>query len=351
MKTNLLKTRWAAIGAAVAVTLGAGGLGISYATSPTGATAFVPITPCRIVDTRPAPDTVGARTSPLGPEETFTVDAHGNNGNCTGIPTEATGLSLNVTALGATSGTFLTLWATGATQPTASNLNPQPGQPPTPNAVTTGVSATGQFNIFNKVGSVNVIVDIVGYYSDHQHTGADIVDNSLTAIDTQNEPGISTNFMNDVINATATATAIASTSMRVPADGYVEIQVTGAWRNGAAGSDEAFCQLQKGTVGAIDTSQPWFLIEDRNTELQYATFTAHRIMPISVADNPLFVFGGQALHLVCDETSGDVSFDDVFITATYFASEYEPQPLVIFPSEGERAGPEVPEADQPGPND
>ena len=169
MKTNLLKTRWAAIGAAVAVTLGAGGLGISYATSPAGATAFVPITPCRVVDTRPAPDTVGARTSPLGPEETFTVSAHGDNGDCTGIPVGATGLSLNVTALGATSGTFLTLWATGATQPTASNLNPQPGQPPTPNAVTTGLSAGGQFNIFNKVGSVNVIVDIVGYYTDHNH--------------------------------------------------------------------------------------------------------------------------------------------------------------------------------------
>jgi hypothetical protein len=169
MNIGMLRTRWAAVGAAVAVTLGAGSIGIGYATSPTGAAAFVPITPCRVVDTRPAPDTVGSRTSPIGPNETFTVDAHGSNGDCTGIPAGATGLSLNVTALGATSGTFLTLWPTGATQPTASNLNPQPGQPPIPNAVTTGLSAGGQFNIYNKVGSVNVIVDIVGYYTDHNH--------------------------------------------------------------------------------------------------------------------------------------------------------------------------------------
>lgn len=172
MNLGTLRTRWAAIGAAVAVTLGAGSLGIVNATSPDGATAYVPITPCRLVDTRPAPDTVGARTSPLGPDETFTVTARGSNGDCTGgsaIPAEATGLQLNVTAIGATSPTFLTVWASDADQPTASNLNPLPGQGPVPNAVTTGLSADGKLSIFNKAGSVNVFVDIVGYYTDHDH--------------------------------------------------------------------------------------------------------------------------------------------------------------------------------------
>ena len=277
MKTNLLKTRWAAIGAAVAVTLGAGGLGISYATSPAGATAFVPITPCRVVDTRPAPDTVGARTSPLGPEETFTVTAHGNNGNCTGIPTGATGLSLNVTALGATSGTFLTLWATGATQPTASNLNPQPGQPPTPNAVTTGLSAGGQFNIFNKVGSVNVIVDIVGYYTDHQHTGADIVDNSLTGGRHAERAG---HRPRDFMNDRRQCHQQPPTGDRVDVDREFRptatwtIQVTGAWPTAAAGSDEAFCQTQKGAAGAIDTAQPWFLV--RRPKHRHSSRDVHR---------------------------------------------------------------------------
>ncbi len=172
MNTSMLRTRWAAIGAAVAVTLGAGGLATTYATNPAGAVAFVPITPCRLVDTRPAPDNVGPRSTPIGAAEILAISAHGSNGNCTAasaIPTSATGLELNVTAIGATSGTFLTIWAQGAPQPTASNLNPQPGAPPIPNSVTTGLSGSGQFNIFNGVGSVNVIVDVVGYYTDHNH--------------------------------------------------------------------------------------------------------------------------------------------------------------------------------------
>jgi hypothetical protein len=172
MNLGALRTRWAAIGAAVAVTLGAGSLGIVNATSPSGASAYVPITPCRLVDTRPAPDTVGSRATPLGPDETFTVTARGSNGDCTGgsaIPTEATGLQLNVTAIGATSPTYLTVWASDAAQPTASNLNPLPGQGPVPNAVTTGLSADGKIAIYNRAGNVDVIVDIVGYYTDHDH--------------------------------------------------------------------------------------------------------------------------------------------------------------------------------------
>jgi hypothetical protein len=166
---EMLRTRWAAIGAAVAVTLGAGGLSIVGATTSTGErSVYVPITPCRLADTRPAPDTRGPRTSPLGPDETFTLNAHGSNGDCT-IPAGATALSLNVTAVGPTAATFLTLFPAGATKPLTSNLNPTPGQPPVPNAVTVDINGAGQFSVFNKNGSVDVIVDIAGYYEDHNH--------------------------------------------------------------------------------------------------------------------------------------------------------------------------------------
>jgi hypothetical protein len=174
MNISMLRTRWAAIGAAIAVTIGAGGIGISYATSPAGAVAYVPITPCRLADTRPAPDTVGPRNTPIVAGSNLTVLAHGENGNCkaaTGnaIPATATGLQLNVTGIGATSPTFVTVWATGAAQPVTSNLNLVPGAAPTPNAVTTGLSGDGRFDIANGIGSVNVIVDVVGYYTDHNH--------------------------------------------------------------------------------------------------------------------------------------------------------------------------------------
>jgi hypothetical protein len=165
-----IRSRWAAIGAAVAVTLGAGGIGLVSATSPADAVTFVPITPCRVMDTR-SDSPVGPRTTPLGPGETYTVNATTDNtGNCgTNIPTTATGVSLNVTAVGAALPTFLTIWATGSPQPEASSLNPVPDAPPTPNAVTTGIDAGGQFNIYNLQGNVQVIADINGYYTDHNH--------------------------------------------------------------------------------------------------------------------------------------------------------------------------------------
>ncbi len=166
------RSRWAAIGAAIAVTLGAGGIGISHATSDSGdgpVSAFFPIEPCRLADTRPAPDTVGSRTTGIGPGETYTLDGWGTLGDCT-LPSDITGLVLNVTAVGASQQTNLRFFPQGANLPTAANLNPTPGAPPTPNAVNVGLNASnGKFSVYNAFGVVAVIIDVVGYYDDHTH--------------------------------------------------------------------------------------------------------------------------------------------------------------------------------------
>lgn len=161
------RVRWAAIGAAIAVSLGAGGFGLIHATAPNGAVAFVPITPCRLFDTRPDLQ-VGPRGIPLGPNETYTLAATGPVGNCN-LPTTASGIVLNITALGATAPTFLTVWPAGNARPTAAALNPEPGAPPIPNAVTTGLGPGGQFSVYNLQGNVHVVADVVGYYTDHSH--------------------------------------------------------------------------------------------------------------------------------------------------------------------------------------
>jgi hypothetical protein len=69
----------------------------------------------------------------------------------------------------ATAPTFLTIYPNDATRPTASSLNPQPGSPATPNAVITDLSPGGRFAIFNNAGTVDVIVDVNGYFVDHDH--------------------------------------------------------------------------------------------------------------------------------------------------------------------------------------
>src|SRR3954452_21766411 len=107
---SVSRARWAAIGAAVAVSLGVGGVVVTNAAVSTGDKAvFVPIAPCRLFDLRPAPDTVGPRATPLGAGETFTQAVRGANGLCN-IPADATAVAMNVTAVGGTASSFLTIW-------------------------------------------------------------------------------------------------------------------------------------------------------------------------------------------------------------------------------------------------
>ena len=140
--------------------------GVIQQVSATGAglaSSFVPITPCRLVDTRSGGDNVGTRSTPLGTSEIVTFTVWGTNGNCT-IPATATGITANVTAVNSTESSFLTLWPAGVARPNASNLNYNAGSPPTPNSVTISLSTDGKMSTFNQSGTVNVIIDIVGYY-------------------------------------------------------------------------------------------------------------------------------------------------------------------------------------------
>ncbi len=161
------RSRWAAIGAAVAVAAGAiGGVGLTKAAGDDPGTAYTAVTPCRLVDTRPGTINVGVRSTPLAANETLTITARGAQGECKAdqLPASARAVALNLTALAATELSFLTFWPDG-TQPNAASLNPAPGQPPVPNAVTTQLSTTGSFNVFNSRGNVHIVVDVVGYYT------------------------------------------------------------------------------------------------------------------------------------------------------------------------------------------
>jgi len=165
-----LRTRWAAIGAAIAITLGASTITTVNAVTSSGERAvYNPITACRLTDTRLATQ-VGPRSTPLSADETLTIAARGTQGECTAtdLPNDATALALNVTALLATERTFFTFWPDG-TRPNAASLNPAANQPPTPNAVTVPLSNTGNFNLYNLRGNVHVVIDVVGFYTDHNH--------------------------------------------------------------------------------------------------------------------------------------------------------------------------------------
>jgi hypothetical protein len=129
---------------------------------------FVPTAGCRVADTRAA-FAVGPRNTPLAADETFTVNIHGENGECTGalaIPTDAVAVALNVTATNATTNSNIRIFPADLTKvPNLSNLNVSAGAPPTPNKVDVKLSPDGKIKVYNFRGSVNIFIDIVGYYT------------------------------------------------------------------------------------------------------------------------------------------------------------------------------------------
>ncbi len=122
---------------------------------------FNPLTPARITDTRPGSGEPNAGHT-LGPGGTLNMQVTGEGG----VPAKgASAVVLNLTAVAPSSGTFLTAWPNGQSRPLASNLNPPAGHN-VPNRVTVPVGAGGQVEIYNSLGSVDVVVDVGGWYTD-----------------------------------------------------------------------------------------------------------------------------------------------------------------------------------------
>lgn len=155
------RLRWVTLGALAVALLS--GIGVAQAAGGGVATSFVPVDPCRLFDYRPAPDTVGGRVDPLGPGETASQQVTGQVGNCD-IPAGAAAVALNVTVVGATAASYLTIYPADAPAPLASSLNWVAGQPPTPNKVDVKLSGGGAIKLSNLAGHVNVLADVVGYY-------------------------------------------------------------------------------------------------------------------------------------------------------------------------------------------
>ena len=82
-----------------------------------------------------------------------------------GVP--ATGVAavvVNVTVTGPSASGFITVYPSGTSQPTASNLNFTAGQT-IPNLVTVKLGTDGKIDLRNNsAGSVHLIADVAGYY-------------------------------------------------------------------------------------------------------------------------------------------------------------------------------------------
>jgi hypothetical protein len=139
-----------------------------YAPSGGGtAGQYVPVVPARITDTRLGSGQPNAGLT-LGSGAILDVQVTGAGG----IP--ATGVSavvMNVTATNTTAAGFVTVYPKGASLPLASNLNWMPSVT-VPNRVMVPVGTGGKVSFHNGSGSVDLIVDVNGYFTDSTGTGA-----------------------------------------------------------------------------------------------------------------------------------------------------------------------------------
>ncbi len=135
---------------------------------------YTPITPLRICDTRPVGAGIASNQCNNGTASNGTMSAGSTiNINVTGtfgtvnIPSSATAVVLNVTATNTTqNGGFLTIFptpASGSTVPNISDINWNMGNT-VANLVVVKIGSNDSINIYNAIGSTDVIVDVMGYY-------------------------------------------------------------------------------------------------------------------------------------------------------------------------------------------
>jgi hypothetical protein len=122
-----------------------------------GGSRFVPVSPCRIADTRNPEGPFGGPSMAAGEARAIAIPQSG----C-GIPVTAQAYSLNVTVVPQGYLGYLTLWPTGQPQPSVSTLNSWQGIV-VANAAIVPAGADGAVSVFVPQAT-DVILDINGYF-------------------------------------------------------------------------------------------------------------------------------------------------------------------------------------------
>jgi|GEM_PF-208794 len=122
-----------------------------------GALRFVPVTPCRVADTRNSPGAFGGPAMTAASTRSFAIPESG----CV-IPATAQAYSLNVTVVPPGALSYLTLWPTGQPQPMVSTLNSFQGLV-VANAAIVPAGEGGAVNVY-VTNPTHVVLDINGYF-------------------------------------------------------------------------------------------------------------------------------------------------------------------------------------------
>jgi len=116
---------------------------------------FIPITPCRIVDTRGSGTPIQGGTF-----QTFAIQ--GSQGSCKSIPGSPAAYSLNVTVVPHGALGYLTVWPAGQQQPVVSTLNSLDGRTKA-NAAIIPAGSGGAVSVYAS-NTTDLVLDLNGYF-------------------------------------------------------------------------------------------------------------------------------------------------------------------------------------------
>ena len=132
--------------------------------TPVGPGAYTALQPFRVCDTR-SRNSTECTGDTLGPNQSMSFQVTGVDGpQGQSVPADAQSVVLNLTAINGTAGTYLTAFPAGDAVPTASNLNVN-AQINQANLAVVALGSGGRISIYNSLGSINVAVDVEGYFA------------------------------------------------------------------------------------------------------------------------------------------------------------------------------------------
>jgi hypothetical protein len=158
---------------------------------------------------------------------------------------------MNVTALNASAASRLTVWGSG-TRPGGATMAWAAHSLPVSNGVTTGLSSNGKLSFYNAAGTVNLTVDIRGYY-----------------LPSSAGPTVYTSYYGGALESEASDTVISSTN--VPAGTYLVSGKLYGLASSTAVTHSFLCSIKNGSSSidfADTTSGP---NEYRNLSMQGLT--------------------------------------------------------------------------------
>ncbi len=124
------------------------------------AARFVPLSPVRLFDTRPAEPAPGPKGY-VAAGTTIDVQVRGAGG----VPQTAVAVVMNVTATATEGSSFVTVFPTGQSRPLASSINIRLERQTRPNLVTVPIGTDGKVSMYTKTGA-HLLGDVAGYYED-----------------------------------------------------------------------------------------------------------------------------------------------------------------------------------------